>query len=105
MGQLVDTHLVFYILIEDQLLIWHDYRLNFEATTSRYFVLQKNQDTMELRECQNNLDQFLNPPNYFLVLTDNFPVNQSEGLVSKIFTLCEKQLENNGDLNQLTNAN
>ena len=104
MGQLVDTHLVFYILIEDQLLIWRDYRLNFEATNSRYFVLQKNQETMELRECQNNLDAVLNPPTYFLVLKDNFPVNQNEGLVAKIFTLCEKQLENH-DLNQLTNAN
>ena len=107
MGQLVDTHLVIYILFDNQFLIWRDYRLNFSASHTRYFVLKKNQHSVELRESQDNLDRVLNPPTYFFVLSNNFHVDQSDNIVTKIFKLCRKQMTEqlSVGLSQLTNAN
>ena len=108
LGQLVDTHLVIYILFDNQFLIWRDYRLNFTASSTRYFVLKKNQHTVELRESRDNLDRVLNPPTYFFVLTNNFLPVQSDNIVTKIFKLCRTAVaaeQISDSLGQLKNVN
>ena len=61
MARILNTHLVFYLRSDNTVLMLRDFRGDFNALTTRYFVFDKNQ----LRESSRSLDPFLKAPSYF----------------------------------------